>query len=212
VSCARGGTAVAPAAPCDTTNLDREDPHLTAMHRTQEQLEAGLAAIRESPRDQGTIELIACRPSVGERVVLDAATLDADAGVVGDSWSARPSRLMPDRRPHPDAQVTLMNARVIALLAGDREHWPIAGDQLYVDLDLSLANLPAGTRLAVGDTVLEVTALPHTGCAKFSARFGSEALRWANAPVGRALNLRGIHARVVTPGQVRRGDAIRKLI
>jgi hypothetical protein len=193
------------------TNLDHEELHLTAMHRTQEQLEAGLAAILESPRDRGTVELIACRPAVGERVVLDAVTLDVDAGVVGDSWSARPSKLMPDRRPHPDAQVTLMNARVIALLAGDREHWAIAGDQLYVDLDLSPANLPAGTRLAVGDTVLEVTALPHTGCAKFTARFGSEATRWINAPGGRALNLRGINTRIVTPGQVRRGDAIRKL-
>jgi hypothetical protein len=181
------------------------------MHRTPEQLEAGIAAIRESPRDHGTLELIACRPTLGERVVLDTATLDVDTGLVGDSWSARPSKLMPDRAPHPDAQVTLMNARVIGLLAGDREHWAIAGDQLYVDLDLSLANLPAGIRLAIGDAVLEVTALPHTGCAKFSARFGSEALRWVNAPGGRALNLRGINARIVTPGQVRRGDAIRKL-
>ena len=181
------------------------------MHRTQEQLEAGLAAILESPRDQGTVELIACRPAPGERTVLDAATFDAETGVVGDSWNARPSKLMPDRRPHPDAQVTLMNARVIALLAGDREHWAIAGDQLYVDLDLSPANLPTGTRLAVGDTVLEVTPLPHTGCAKFNARFGSDATRWINAPNGRALNLRGINTRIVTPGQVRRGDAIRKL-
>jgi hypothetical protein len=194
-----------------STNLDRETLHLTAMHRTQEQLEAGLPAIRESPRDHGTVELIACRPAPGDRTVLDTATLDAAAGLVGDSWNARPSKLMPDRRPHPDAQVTLMNARVIALVAGDREHWAIAGDQLYVDLDLSLANLPAGTRLAVGDAVLEVTALPHTGCAKFTARFGSDATRWINAPSGRALNLRGINTRIVTPGQVRRGDAIRKL-
>jgi MOSC domain-containing protein YiiM len=182
------------------------------MHRTPEQLDAGLAAILESPRDHGTLELIACRPVPGERIVLDTATLDVDAGVVGDSWHTRPSKLMPDHRPHPDAQVTVMNARVIALLAGDREHWAIAGDQLYVDLDLSPANLPAGTRLAVGDTVLEVTALPHTGCAKFSARFGSEALRWINAPGGRALNLRGINTRIVTTGQVRRGDAIRKVV
>jgi MOSC domain-containing protein YiiM len=193
------------------TNLDRADAHLTTMHRTPEQLEAGIAAIRESPRDQGTLDWIACRPAVGERTVLDTAALDVDGGLVGDSWTARPSSKMPDRRPHPDAQVTLMNARVIALIAGDRDRWAIAGDQLYVDLDLSLDNLPAGTRLQIGDAVLEVTALPHTGCAKFSARFGSEALRWVNTPTGRALNLRGIYVRVVTAGQVRRGDSIRKL-
>jgi hypothetical protein len=181
------------------------------MHRTPEQLDAGLAAIRESPRDQGTLDWIVCRPAVGERTVLDTATLDLDAGLVGDTWTARPSSKTPDRSPHPDAQVTLMNARVIALIAGERDGWSIAGDQLYVDLDLSLENLPAGTRLQIGEVVLAVTALPHTGCAKFSARFGSEALRWVNTPTGRALNLRGIHVRVVTPGQVRRGDSIRKL-
>jgi MOSC domain-containing protein YiiM len=104
-----------------------------------------------------------------------------------------------------------MNARAIALIAGDRDRWPIAGDQLYVDLDLSLDNLPPGTRLQIGDAVLEVSALPHTGCAKFSARFGADAARWINTPTGRALNLRGINARVVSSGQVRRGDAIRKL-
>lgn len=192
------------------TTEDRDDPHLLATHRTPDQLEAGLSAIREAPRDRGALELIASRPAVAERAVLDTATLDVNGGLVGDSWATRPSRA-PDRAPNLDAQVTLMNARVIALLAGDRKRWPIAGDQLYVDLDLSLDNLPAGTRLQIGDAVLEVSALPHTGCAKFSARFGSEALRWVNTPIGRALNLRGIHARVVTPGQVRRGDAIRKL-
>jgi len=192
-------------------NPDRAELHLTIMHRTPEQLEAGLGAIRESPRDEGIVDWIVCRPAAGERTVLDAATLDVDGGLVGDSWIARTSRKMPDGQPHPDAQVTLMNARVIALLAGDRDRWAIAGDQLYVDLDLSLDNLPAGTRLGIGDAVLAVTALPHTGCAKFSARFGSEALRWVNTPTGRALNLRGIHVRVVIAGQVRRGDAIRKL-
>jgi len=193
------------------TTDDRDDPQLLALHRTPDQLEAGLAAIRAAPNDGGTLELIACRPDKYERVVLDTATLDVDAGVVGDSWVTRGSRAMPDHAPNPEAQVTLMNARVIALLAGDRARWPIAGDQLYVDLDLSLDNLPAGTRLQLGDAVLQVTPLPHTGCAKFSARFGSEALRWVNTPTGRALNLRGIHARVVTAGRVRRGDAIRKL-
>ena len=191
------------------TEDDRDD-RLVATHRTREQLDAGLAAIREAPCEVGTLELIACRPALYERAVLDAAALDVDGGLVGDSWISRPSKT-PDRAPLLDAQVTLMNARAIALIAGDRDRWPIAGDQLYVDLDLSLDNLPPGTRLQIGDAVLEVSALPHTGCAKFSARFGADSARWINTPTGRALNLRGINARVVSSGQVRRGDAIRKL-
>jgi MOSC domain-containing protein YiiM len=105
----------------------------------------------------------------------------------------------------------LINVRAIALIAGERERWVLAGDQLYVDLDLALANVPAGTKLQIGEAVLEVTPPPHTGCAKFCARFGSDALRWVSTPAGRALNLRGVNARVVLPGQIRRGDSIRKL-
>lgn len=180
------------------------------MHRTQEELDAGLAEIRASPRDDGIVEWISYRPSQGERVVVDRATLDLTAGMVGDTWNQRPSSRTPDRSPHPDMQLTLMNARVIALLAGDRAHWAIAGDQLYVDLDLSADNLPPGTQLSLGDAVVEVTAQPHTGCAKFTARFGSDAARWINAPAGRALNLRGVNARVVTPGVIHRADRIRK--
>jgi hypothetical protein len=180
------------------------------MHRTREQLEAGLAAIRDSPRDHGTVELITYRPSPGERAVVEVATLDRVAGLVGDSWNVRPSKRTPDQSPHPDMQLTLMNARVIALVAGDRERWPLAGDQLYVDLDLGADNLPPGTELQIGATVIRVTDQPHTGCAKFTERFGSEAARWINTPDGRALNLRGVNARVVVPGQVRRGDRIRK--
>lgn len=191
-------------------NRDRAEPHLTAMHRTAEQLEAGIDAIRASPREEGTIAWIACRPSPGERIVLETATLDVAGGLVGDNWVTRPTK-SPDQKPHPDAQVTLMNVRSVELVAGVRDRWALAGDQLYVDLDLSLENLPAGTRLQVGSAVLEVTALPHTGCAKFTERFGSAASRWVNTPVGRSLNLRGINVRVVTSGQVRRGDAIRKL-
>jgi hypothetical protein len=181
------------------------------MHRTRDELEAGLATIGESPRDQGTLELIVCRPAPGERAVLDTATLDLAVGLVGDTWNARPSSRMADHSPHPDMQLTLMNARVIDLLTGERERWPLAGDQLYVDLDLSIDNLPPGSRLQIGEAVVEVTAQPHTGCAKFTARFGSEASRWVSIPAGRALNLRGINTRIISPGQIRRGDRVRKL-
>jgi MOSC domain-containing protein YiiM len=180
-------------------------------HRSAEELAAALDGIRASPADEGTLELIVRRPAVDEREVLGAGQIDLVEGLVGDSWRPRGNRHTPDGSAHPETQLTLMNSRAIAAIAGDRERWPLAGDQLYVDLDLSFANLPAGTRLAIGEAVVEVTPEPHTGCAKFSARFGSEALRFVNKPPGRELRLRGVNARVVTPGAVRVGDAVTKL-
>jgi MOSC domain-containing protein YiiM len=181
------------------------------MHRTLEQLDAAIDSIRSSPRDHGTLEWIVCRPAVNERAVVEVATLDLTAGLVGDTWNVRPCRHVPDHTPDPERQVTLINARAIAAVAGDRAGWSSAGDQLYVDLDLGVENLPPGTHVQIGEATLVVTEPPHLGCAKFSARFGSDALRWVNTPTGRALNLRGIHARIVAPGQVRCGDAVRKL-
>jgi len=179
-------------------------------HLTMAELEAGLAAMAPSPQDAGRLELIVRRPAVGEREVLAEGELDRASGLVGDTWHLRASSRMPDRSPHPDMQINIMNARAAALVAGDRARWPLAGDQLYVDLDLSEANLPAGTRLAIGSAVLEVTAQAHTGCAKFASRFGVEAMRFVNSPIGRARNLRGINARVVIPGRIRQGDVVQK--
>ncbi len=181
------------------------------IHRSAEELVAGLDAIRHAPATGGTVELVVRRPAEDAREVLAAGELTPDDGLVGDQWKMRGSRTTPDGSANPECQLTLMNARAVDLLAGgDRGAWPLAGDQLYVDLDLSIENLPPGTRLAVGDAVVEVTEPPHTGCAKFSARFGSEALRFVNSPEGRALRLRGMNARVVEPGTVRPGDAIGK--
>ena len=178
-------------------------------YATPAELEAGLDHIRAAPRGAGVVELIVRRPVEGERDVVEAAELDLEEGLVGDSWKARGRS--GGRQANTNAQLTVMNARATALFAGERERWPLAGDQLYVDLDLSGQHLPPGTQLEVGTAVIEVTAEPHTGCKKFSARFGLEALRFANSPDGRALNLRGINTRVVRPGTVRAGDAIRKL-
>jgi MOSC domain-containing protein len=180
-------------------------------HVTVETLQAGLDDIRRSPSDAGVVELIVRRPAEGEREVVEEGTLDVVEGLLGDNWATRGSRSTADGSSNPDAQLTLMNARLAGLVAGEPERRMLAGDQLFVDFDLSEANVPAGTRLAVGSAVIEVTALPHTGCAKFSARFGSEALRFINSPVGRELHLRGVNARVVEPGVVRSGDAVRKL-
>ena len=180
-------------------------------HLSLEQIQAGLTPIREAPSDGGRLEMIVRRPAVNARELLDAAALDVVQGLVGDTWKDRGSSRTVDHTPHPDMQLTLMGVRVISLLAGARERWPLAGDQLLVDLDLSAANLPAGTRLAIGSAVIEVTAQPHTGCGKFVERFGVDAMKFVNSPEGRALNLRGINARVVTAGDVRVGDPVRKL-
>ena len=179
-------------------------------HRTAHQLDAGLDDIRASPRATGSIALITRRPAVGEREVLELAQLDMIAGLVGDTWVSRPNPKTPDGLAHPDKQLTVMNVRVIRLIA-DPNDWALAGDQLYVDFDLSSEHVPPGTRLAAGTAILEASIQPHRGCAKFSERFGSDAMRWVNSETGRALNLRGINARVIAPGTIRRGDSIRRL-
>ncbi len=174
-------------------------------------LEESLDHIRNAPTDGGTVELIATRPAVDEREVLTEARLDTHDGLVGDTWRTRGSSRTPDGGPNPDSQITLMNARAAAAIAGEREHWALAGDQLYVDLDLSQTNLPPGSRIQIGSAVIEFSETPHTGCAKFSARFGNDALRFVNSPAGRELRLRGANCRVVMAGIVRPGDSIRKL-
>lgn len=180
-------------------------------HLSTAALAAGLGAVRDSPSDGGTVELIVRRPAVDEREVLAAGMVDVEAGLVGDTWPARWSKRTADGSPHPDMQLTVMNSRAALLVAGDADRRMLAGDQFYVDLDLSPANLPPGTRLALGSAVIEVTDQPHLGCAKFAARFGADALRFVNSRVGRQLRLRGLNARVVVAGTVRPGDAIRKL-
>jgi hypothetical protein len=183
-----------------------------ARHLTTEELEAGLDRIRSAPADEGVVELIVRRPAESEREVLEQGTLDLREGLVGDMWVRRFSKRTPDGSANPEMQLTLMSARVIDLVAaGERERWALAGDQLFVDLDLSVDNLPAGTRLAVGSAVIEVTAEPHTGCVKFASRFGGDAHRFVNVTTHRHLRLRGLNAKVVEPGTLSAGDAIRKL-
>jgi len=177
---------------------------------TLAQLEQGLEAIRRSPGDAGRLEYLVRRPRDEAREILDSGELSLTEGLLGDNWKARGSSATPDGSAHPEMQLNLMNARAIALIAHTKERWSLAGDQLFVDLDLSDANLPPGTKLVIGSAVIEITAIPHNGCRKFRDRFGVDAVKFVNSPVGKSLHLRGVNAKVVQPGTIRVGDEIRK--
>lgn len=184
---------------------------MTVKHLTTTELEAGLDHILESPKDDGVVELIVRRPRTEEREVLVEAVLDLELGLAGDNWIERGSSRTPDGSAHPEMQLNIMNSRVIALVAHEPERWPLAGDQFFVNMDLSAQNLPSGTQLEIGSAIIEVTPPPHTGCKKFVARFGLEAMKFVNSELGRELHLRGINARVVRGGVVRQGDLVRKI-
>jgi hypothetical protein len=178
------------------------------VHATSDQLVDGLAHLRPAPLDEGTLQLLVRRPGRGAREVVTEASIDAELGMIGDTWISRPSRRNADGRPDPRSQITLVDVRAAELVAGDIEHWPMFGDQLYVELDLSERNLPAGSRLAIGTAVLEISDKAHTGCAKFASRFGTDALRFVMSPEGRRRRLRGANARVIRSGTVRVGDPV----
>jgi hypothetical protein len=183
-----------------------------AGYRSLQEIEAGLDEVRRSPRARGRLELVVRRPALNEREVLDAGELDRDVGLVGDSWNQRSNKRTTDGSPHPDMQLNVINARFARLIAGSStERWAQAGDQLYVDLDLSEEALPAGSRLAIGTAVIEVTDQPHTGCVKFADRFGRDAHAMVWSPQGRALRLRGLNAKVVVAGRIRPGDDVQVL-
>lgn len=177
----------------------------------QAELEAGLPQVAASPADAGVLQMIVARPAEEARQVLATGELTLAEGLVGDNWRARGSKRTADGSAHPEMQLTLMNGRFLDLIAGARERWPLAGDQLIVDMNLSPENLPPGQRLQVGTAVVEVTVMPHTGCKKFSARFGVEAVKFANSEAGRALRLRGLYVKVVQPGTVQTGDTLVKI-
>lgn len=180
----------------------------TVAAPTLSDLVAGLDHIRRAPRDVGRVELLAVRTAVGGRKVLTEGRFVAGSGLAGDCWTTHHSTATPDGSPDPRAEITVVNWRVMHLIAGPPERVAVAGDQVYVDLDLSEDNLPPGTALTFGSAVLEVTAKPHLGCAKFRARFGGDALRFVNGIEGRKLRLRGINTRILRSGTARVGDVV----
>ncbi|MDH3547208.1 MAG: MOSC domain-containing protein [Gammaproteobacteria bacterium] len=183
----------------------------SAKHLTTADLEQGLEYILESPKDNGELTLIVRRPERDQRESVAEGYLDTERGLVGDNWLSRGNRHTPDGAADPEMQLNIMNSRVAGLVAQDPDRMQLAGDQLYLDLDLSGENLPHGTRLALGDAVIEVTEPPHTGCKKFAERFGKEAVVFVNSGFGRKQNFRGINARVIQSGDIKVGDVARKI-
>ena len=181
-------------------------------HLTTEQLEAKLDELRQSPKDAGALELIVRRPKPKQREILLEGELSPVEGLVGDNWSFRKNFRSEDGTPDPEMQLNIMNSRAIALVAQEKERWQLAGDQLFIDLDLSTENLPPGTQFTLGSAIIEVTAVPHTGCKKFVERFGVDAMKFVNSKIGRELNLRGINAKVIQAGVIRVGDKAQKII
>lgn len=183
---------------------------MSPTKRSTDELDTQLAAVRSAPTDGGELQLIVRRPGVGEREALDEAKLDPAIGLDGDNWFVRGSKHSDDGAAEAPKQLTIMSSRAAAAVAGDRANWALAGDQLYVDMDISHENLPAGTRLRLGEALLEISEPPHTGCQKFTKRFGLDAMRWVNSDVGKPLRLRGVNCRIIESGTIRLGDTLTK--
>jgi len=184
---------------------------MDVRHLSTEELEAGVELIRQSPKDHGELQLLVRRPAENEREVLGQGDLDLEVGLVGDCWKTKGSSRTTDGFGHPHMQLNIMNSRAAALVAVEKERWKLAGDQLYIDMDLSDENLPCGTWLSLGEAIIEITEIPHNGCKKFVERFGLDAMKFVNSPVGKELHLRGVNAKVVKPGKIRVGDRAVKL-
>ncbi len=184
------------------------DGNLFEKHLTAEEIEQVMPLVLASPNDEGRVEMIVRRPKTNKREVVESGVLDILQGLVGDNWLTRGSSRTDNGLGHPQMQLNVMNYRFAVLIAGSRERVPLAGDQIFVDLDLSAANLPSGSRLAIGDAVIEITAVPHLGCKKFVERFGLEAMKYANSEFGRKHNLRGVNAKIIQSGQIKNDDRI----
>jgi MOSC domain-containing protein YiiM len=180
-------------------------------HLTEQEITDGLAQVLKSPQNSGVLKAIVIRPGHEERRSLQECRLSPEGGTEGDAWARGCWLQLPDGSPDPDVQICIMNSRMIDLVAGNKARWELAGDNLFVDLDLSRENLPSGQLLSIGDCVIEITEQAHNGCSKFSQRFGAPALKVVNSPAGKQLRLRGVYAKVIEAGVVRLEDLVTKL-
>ena len=182
------------------------------LHVTTQQLEEGLDLIKKSPNDNALVDMIVCRPTEGNRKILQEGFLDKVIGLEGDNWIDRGSAKTADGCSHPDMQLNIMNSRSITLIARQKDRWQLAGDQLFIDLNLTDKNIPAGTRLSIGDAIIEVTAIPHNGCKKFTERYGIDAVKFVNSPIGKELHLRGVNAKIIKSGKIKVSDVVKKIL
>jgi hypothetical protein len=180
------------------------------LHLSLEELQSHLDSIKQSPQDDGILKAIVIRPVSNERVGMESSVVTPDGGVHGDRWAKQAWLNLPEEELEPKAQITVMNSRAAEVIARNRARWPLAGDNLYVDLDLSEDNLQAGQQLSIGSAVFEITPQPHNGCGKFEQRFGAEALKWVNSEEGKHHHLRGIYIKVVKAGVINVDDTITK--
>ncbi|MCX4026571.1 MOSC domain-containing protein [Endozoicomonas sp. SM1973] len=180
-------------------------------YTSREGLELALEIIKQSPKQEGSVKLIVCRPSVDQRKVLEVGELSLEEGLLGDNWKQRELTRSKNGMVKVDNQLNLMNSRVIEAITTDKEQWQLAGDQFYVDFDLSYENTPPGAQLLIGNAIIEVTEEPHLGCKKFADRFGMDAVKFVNSEQGKQLNLRGINAKIIKPGLVKVGSIIKKI-
>lgn len=181
------------------------------LYKSKEELESKLNYIQKSPLDNGILSLIVRRPDVDQREELERCVLSLKEGLVGDSWVKRPSSRTVDNSAHAEAQLTIMNTRTIASICDDESRWKLAGDQFFIDLDLSDKNLPGGTQLSIGSAIIQISSIPHTGCKKFAKRYGKDAVVFVNSEIGKKLHLRGVNARVIKPGMIQKGDNVCKI-
>lgn len=173
---------------------------------TVNELEYNLPYILSSPKDEGRIENIIVRRKKNERELRKEVFLSQERGVEGDRWFD-----LSKGEPDPRRQLTIINSRLIKLLAQNDERMQLAGDNLITDLDLSESNLPVGQRLTIGDVMVEIADVPHTGCSKFAERFGKDAVEFINAPERSSLRLRGVYAKFLNSGLIHVGDIIKKI-
>ncbi|MBA4054374.1 MAG: MOSC domain-containing protein [Marivirga sp.] len=181
-------------------------------HPDLDTLETGLEGLQNSPKDDGSLEMIVVRPEKKHRATLLECELTLKRGVEGDHWAKGCWKSLPDGSPDPDVQITIMNSRCLELISASRSRWPLAGDNLIVDMDLSIHNLQPGQKLSIGSAVLEITSVPHTGCNHFKERFGIDSLKFISSKRGKELRLRGIYARVIKDGQIKVGDRLKKVV
>jgi hypothetical protein len=179
-------------------------------HRTRAEIEAGIGPVLQSPAEGAAVEALFSRPAPGKRLDLPALEVSVSGGIAGDHWSLGCWKTLPDGSPDPDVQVSLMNRRMLHLIAGARDNWARAGNNIIVDMDLSIDNLPIGQRLRVGTAELEIGPVANTGCDFFIERYGRDACVFVNTGIAKQKRLRGVYARVVKDGQIRIGDIIRK--